>query len=189
KTGAIRRLDKAEGMHSAKVSDDGQYWIDRYSNYETPRKIRVAQTDGSWATTLCAANNPLKDYAQPQIKELMLTAADGHTPLYARLILPPHFNPDKKYPAIVYLYNGPGIQLLHNKFPESGNLWYDYMAQHGYIVFTMDGRGSANRGLDFEQVTYRHLGTEEMKDQLKGVEYLKSLPYVDGDRLGVHGWS
>lgn len=187
--GKMRRLDKAAGIHSAKVSSKGNYWIDRYSNYDTPRKIRVASTQGKWENTLLDAENPLKNYAQPKIKELTLTAADGKTPLYARMILPPNFDSSKKYPVIVYLYNGPGVQLLHHHFPESGNLWYDYMAQHGYIIFTMDGRGSANRGLDFEQATYRHLGTKEMKDQLKGVAYLKSLPYVDHDRLGVHGWS
>src|SRR5699024_4165833 len=111
------------------------------------------------------------------------------TPLYARLILPPDFEASKKYPVVVYLYNGPGVQLLHHRFPQSGNLWYNYMAQHGYIVFTMDGRGSANRGLKFEQVTYRQLGTVEMKDQLQRVKYLKSLPSVDDARLGIHGWS
>ena len=90
---------------------------------------------------------------------------------------------------IVYLYNGPHVQLITNSFPASGNLWYDYMAQNGYIVFSMDGRGSSNRGLKFEQAVFRHLGDTEMKDQLKGVDYLKSLPYTDTTRMGVHGWS
>jgi len=187
--GKIRPLNDTPGMHTAKVSSDGNYWIDSYSNYNIPRKIIAAKTHGKWEKELLTADNPLKEYKKPEIKELTITAADGKTPLYARMILPPDFDKNKKYPVIVYLYNGPGIQLLHHSFPESGNLWYDYMAQHGYIIFTMDGRGSSNRGLDFEQVTYRHLGTHEMEDQLKGVGYLKSLPYVDADRLGVHGWS
>lgn len=189
KNGKMRKLDDADGMHSAKVSKDGQYWLDRYSNYTTPNHIAVKAINKNWSRELVNAENPLKDYAQPSVKHFTLKAADGETDLYAKMILPPDFDESKKYPVIVYLYNGPGIQLLHNSFPESGNLWYDYMAQHGYIVFTMDGRGSSNRGMDFEQVTHRHLGTVEMEDQLKGVEYLKSLPYVDGDRLGVHGWS
>ncbi|MGN6478463.1 MAG: alpha/beta hydrolase family protein, partial [Flavipsychrobacter sp.] len=88
-----------------------------------------------------------------------------------------------------YLYNGPHVQLIKNTFPESGNLWYEYMAQHGYVVFTMDGRGSGNRGLKFENATFGKLGTVEMEDQLRGVAYLKSLPYVDSNRMGVHGWS
>ena len=95
----------------------------------------------------------------------------------------------KKYPTIVYLYNGPHVQLVTNTFPASGNLWYEYMAQHGYIIFTMDGRGSGNRGLKYEQATFRNLGETEMNDQLKGVEYLKSLPFVNAEKMGVHGWS
>lgn len=189
KNGKIRRLDKVEGMHRAKVSSNGKYWIDQYTNYDTPNKIRVASTKNNWEHVLLDAENPLKAYAKPEIKELTITAADGKTPLNARLILPPNFDASKKYPVVVYLYNGPGVQLLHHSFPESGNLWYNYMAQHGYIIFTMDGRGSSNRGLAFEQATFRQLGTEEMKDQLQGVAYLKSLPYVDSERLGVHGWS
>ncbi len=188
-TGRIRRLDKVDGMHYATVNDGGTYYIDRYSNYSTPHAIRVASTFNHWEETLLDAENPLSDYAQPTVKQMTITAADGHTPLYARLILPPDFDETKKYPVIVYLYNGPGVQLLHNRFPPSGKLWYDYMAQRGYIIFTMDGRGSTNRGVEFEQVTFRDLGTIEMKDQLKGVEYLKSLPYVDTTRMGVHGWS
>ncbi len=189
KNGKMRRLDHAKGVHRANVNSEGTYWIDRYTNYATPNKIRVAAVNSKWSKVLLDAENPLKDYAKPEIKELTITAADGKTPLNARLILPPNFDASKKYPVIVYLYNGPGVQLLHNRFPESGNLWYDYMAQHGYIIFTMDGRGSSNRGVAFEQATFRQLGTVEMEDQLEGVKYLKSLPYVDADRLGVHGWS
>lgn len=189
KTGKMRRLENADGTHQANISENGKYWIDRYTNYQTPNVIEVKTTDNKWAKELVNAENPLKDYEKPEVKHFTLKAADNKTDLYARLILPTDFDSSKKYPVIVYLYNGPGVQLLHNRFPESGNLWYDYLAQRGYIVFTMDGRGSSNRGMEFEQVTYRDLGTVEMEDQLKGVEYLKSLPYVDSDRLGVHGWS
>lgn len=189
KNGKMRVLEETPGVHAANVNDNGAYWIDRMSNYSTPVSYKVATTDGKWKHELLNSKNPLKDYKQPQIKHLTLTAADGKTPLYARLILPPDLDETKKYPTVVYLYNGPGVQLLQNRFPESGNLWYDYLAQNGYIIFTMDGRGSANRGLAFEQAVHKNLGVEEMKDQLKGVEYLKSLPYVDSDKLGVHGWS
>jgi dipeptidyl-peptidase-4 len=109
--------------------------------------------------------------------------------LYGKLILPNDFDANKKYPVIVYLYNGPHLQLVKDAFPYSGNLWYDYLTQHGYIVFVMDGRGSSNRGFAFESAVHRQLGTLEMEDQLKGVAYLTSLPYVDANRLGVHGWS
>ena len=103
--------------------------------------------------------------------------------------MPTDFDKTKKYPVIVYLYNGPHLQLVTNNFPASGNLWYEYMAQRGYIVFTMDGRGSSNRGTQFEQAVFRNLGETEMKDQLKGVEYLKSLPFVNAEKMGIHGWS
>lgn len=189
KNGKMRRLESINGTHQANVSEDGKYWIDRYSNYQTPNVVEVKTTDNKWQKELVKAENPLKDYEKPEVKHFTIKAADNKTDLYARLILPTDFDSTKKYPVIVYLYNGPGVQLLHNRFPESGNLWYDYLAQRGYIVFTMDGRGSSNRGMEFEQVTYRDLGTVEMEDQLKGVDYLKSLPYVNADRLGVHGWS
>src|SRR5690606_30172337 len=122
------------------------------------------------------------------VENVTLTADDG-TPLYGKLITPKNLDKTKKYPVIVYLYNGPHLQLVNNGYPASGNLWYDYMTDKGYIIFTMDGRGSSNRGFKFESSTFGQLGQVEMKDQLVGVDYLKSLPFVDSDRMGVHGWS
>jgi len=187
--GNMNRIDAKPGYHSFWANDNGSYVLDAYSAKAVPKKILVKATDGRFSKVLVDAPNTLKDYERPTIKDIQINAADGKTPLYGKLILPPNFDKTKKYPVIVYLYNGPNVQLIHNSFPESGNLWYEYMAQRGYIVFTMDGRGSANRGMAFEQVTFRHLGDVEMDDQMKGVEYLKSLPYVDADRMGVHGWS
>jgi len=187
--GNTRRIDKGEGMHNISSSEDGRYIFDSYSAAHTPRKSVIRATDDSYSKVLIDATDPLADYDRPRIREIKLKAADGKTTLYGKLILPTHFDSTKKYPVIVYLYNGPNVQLIHNSFPESGNLWYEYMAQRGYIVFTMDGRGSSNRGLAFEQVTFRHLGNVEMQDQLKGVDFLKSLPYVDASRMGIHGWS
>ena len=188
-SGKIDRVDKGAGMHTALATDDGKYVYDSYNGPGTPKNVFVRRTNGSGVTELLKAPDPLADFDRPQIKDVTIKAADGKTPLYGKLILPSHFDSTKKYPVIVYLYNGPNVQLIHNSFPESGNLWFEYMAQHGYIVFTMDGRGSWNRGLAFEQATFRKLGDAEMDDQMKGVDYLKSLPYVDGNRLGVHGWS
>jgi len=187
-TGRMKRIDKEPGMHTITPNEEGTYVLDVYSSNTTPKKSVVRSTDGEYSNTILESKNPLADYDRPQIKEVTLTADDG-TPLYGKLILPTHFDTNKKYPVIVYLYNGPHVQLIHNSFPQSGNLWYEYMAQHGYVVFTMDGRGSGNRGTKFEQATFRQLGTTEMNDQLKGVTYLKSLPYVDANRMGVHGWS
>ncbi|MGN6566502.1 MAG: prolyl oligopeptidase family serine peptidase, partial [Flavipsychrobacter sp.] len=187
--GRTERIDKGEGMHTITASEDGKYIYDVYAAAHTPRNSVIRSTDGSYTKVLVNAPDPLADYDRPQIREIKLKAADGRTTLYGKLILPTHFDSTKKYPTIVYLYNGPNVQLIHNSFPESGNLWYEYMAQRGYIVFTMDGRGSSNRGLAFEQVTFRHLGDVEIQDQLKGVGFLKSLPYVDANRMGLHGWS
>lgn len=182
------RLDSGPGMHAAILSKDGTMLYDSYANASTPRVVNLINTSSLKSKNILTSENPLKNYQRPEIKNVTLTADDG-TPLFGKIILPTNFDANKKYPVIVYLYNGPHLQLVTDSFPASGNLWYEYMAQKGYVVFTMDGRGSSNRGLKFEQAVYRNLGETEMNDQLKGVAYLKSLPYVDATRLGIHGWS
>jgi len=186
--GKLERIDSEKGYHNFIVNQSGTYAIDNWSNETTPRKIDVLSTDKKITKNLLTAKNPLADYNMPKVENVSLKADDG-TDLYGKLIYPVNFDPTKKYPVIVYLYNGPHVQLNVNRFPASGNLWYDYMAQQGYVVWVMDGRGSSNRGLKFEQTVFRQLGTVEMEDQMKGVNYLKSLPFVDGERMGVHGWS
>lgn len=188
KNAKLTRLDKEPGTHTILASEDGMYFSDVFSSAGVPRRSLIRSTDGKYEKTILDAPNTLADYDRPEIRNITLSAEDG-TPLYGKLILPTHFDSTRKYPVIVYLYNGPNVQLLHNAFPESGNLWYEYMAQRGYIVFTMDGRGSSNRGMAFEQATFRKLGTVEIKDQMKGVDFLKSLNYVDANRMGIHGWS
>lgn len=187
-SGAMRRIDKEAGTHAISQSEDGAYVFDVYSATGAPKVSLLRSAQNNYTKVLIDAPNTLSDYDRPTINNVTLKADDS-TPLYGKIMLPPNFSPSKKYPVIVYLYNGPHVQLVKNAFPESGNLWYEYMAQRGYIVFTMDGRGSDNRGAAFERATFRRLGTIEMNDQLKGVEYLKSLPYVDAKRMGVHGWS
>lgn len=187
--GKMERMDSDVAYHSVMVNDAGTFVVDYWTNENTPRKIEVYSTDKKFKKTLLTASNPLADYQMPKVENVTLKSADGKTDLYGKLIYPTDFDAHKKYPVIVYLYNGPHAQLNLNRFPASGNLWYDYMAQNGYVVWVMDGRGSANRGLEFEQAIFRQLGTAEMADQMKGVEYLKSLPFVDGDRMGIHGWS
>lgn len=184
----MQRLDNADGVHTGILSSDGNHLYDIYSNANAPRVANIINTSNLKSNTILTAENPLKNYQRPEIKNVELKADDG-TPLFGKIILPTNFDASKKYPVIVYLYNGPHLQLITNSFPASGNLWYEYMAQSGYIIFTMDGRGSANRGLKFEQAVFRNLGTTEMNDQMKGVDYLKSLPYVDSERMGIHGWS
>jgi dipeptidyl-peptidase-4 len=184
----ITRLDNENGVHSGILSPNFEYIYDSFANAETPRKVNIINTKNGKIENILNAENPLVKYDKPEVKNVTLTADDG-TPLYGKLILPTNFDATKKYPVIVYLYNGPNVQLITNSFPASGNLWYDYMAQNGYVVFSMDGRGSFNRGRDFENATFGKLGTVEMEDQLKGVDYLKSLPFVDANKMGVHGWS
>ncbi|MGZ5212057.1 MAG: DPP IV N-terminal domain-containing protein, partial [Kaistella sp.] len=179
-----QRLSAAPGMHTGILSKDGTQLYDIYSNATTPRSVNLISTASLKSKNILTSENPLKNYKRPEIKNVTLKADDG-TPLYGKIILPTDFDATKKYPTIVYLYNGPHLQLVTDSFPASGNLWYEYMAQNGYIVFTMDGRGSSNRGMKFEQAVFRNLGETEMKDQLKGVDYLKSLPYVDGEKLGI----
>jgi len=188
RNGKMKMIDAGAGWHSISVNESGSFMLDVYSSNDIAKRTVVRSTDGKNSHLLKESENTLADYERPEIRDVTLKADDG-TALYGKLILPVNYDANKKYPVIVYLYNGPHVQLIRNAFPSSRNLWYEYLAQHGYIVFTMDGRGSGNRGLAYEQATFGKLGTVEMEDQLKGVEYLKSLPFVDGNRMGVHGWS
>lgn len=187
-TAKVRGISKTPASHTATLSADGNYLIDVYNNESTPRNIEIVNVNTLNEKRIFTATDPLKDYNTARVQSVTLYTADS-IPLYGKLMLPNDFDANKKYPVIVYLYNGPHVQLIRDAFPASGNLWYDYMTQHGYIVFVMDGRGSSNRGFAFESAVHRQLGTLEMEDQLSGVNYLKSLPYVDANRLGVHGWS
>lgn len=182
------RLDSEPGMHMGILSKDGTHLYDSYSNASSPRVVNLINTTTDKSKNILTSENTLTKYQRPEVKNVTLKADDG-TPLYGKIILPTDFDANKKYPVIVYLYNGPHLQLVTNSFPASGNLWYEFMAQKGYIIFTMDGRGSSNRGMKFEQAVFRNLGETEMNDQIKGVEYLKSLIYVDAQKLGIHGWS
>lgn len=138
---------------------------------------------------MLTAANPMDAYNMPEITLGTIKAAGGKTDLYYRLIKPVDYDPNKKYPAVIYVYGGPHAQMIHNVRNYGAGGWDIYMAQLGYVMLTVDSRGSDNRGLEFENCTFRQLGTEEMKDQVKGVEFLKSLGYVDENRIGVHGWS
>lgn len=186
--GKLRKITTDAGTHNVSVSSNGEYIVDNWSNDNTPRKIDVIAANGKLKQNILTAQNPLANYNTAKVENITLKADDG-TDLYGKLIYPTNFDQSKKYPVIVYLYNGPHAQLITNRFPATGNLWYDHLAEKGYVVFTMDGRGSANRGLKFEQAIHGNVGTTEMNDQMKGVDFLKTLPFVDADRMGIHGWS
>lgn len=188
--GEPRKITQGTGTHATQLSDDGRWLLDNFSSSVAPRAIRVIEVASAKPRRLLLkADDPTAAYALGEVKLFPIKAADGQTDLYCRLITPPNYDPAKKYPAVIYVYGGPHVQLVTDSWLGGGNLWMQLMAQKGYVVFTVDSRGSGNRGLKFEQATFRQLGTEEMADQLKGVEYLKSLPYVDANRIGVHGWS
>ena len=190
KSGKRRPIGNSEGVHTVQLSASADWMIDRYSAPTTPRRIELVNVkDGKSRNVLLDAPNPWAGFNVPEMTVGTLKAADGVTDLYYRLVKPVNFDPAKKYPAVIYVYGGPHAQMIQNSWNCSVRGWDIYMAQQGYVVFTVDNRGSSNRGLAFENCTFRQLGVEEMKDQLRGVEFLKSLPYVDADRLGVHGWS
>lgn len=182
-------LDNGKGLHRATLSPDGTMLFDRWSEPDVFRKIAVRNTATASATLLQTDASPWQAYNVPEISSGSLTAADGHTKLFYRLVKPVNFDPNKKYPTVVYVYGGPGVRNVDASWNYAARPWEIYMAQKGYVIFVLDNRGSSERGFAFETATYHRLGQEEMKDQIRGVDYLKSLPYVDADRIGVHGWS
>ena len=185
-----RLLTPQAGWHSAQLSADGKHLLDTYESLKNPTENRlVVVASGKALATLYQSKDPEADFLNPEITFGTIKAADGVTDLHYRLLKPTNFDPAKKYPTIVYVYNGPHAQLVQNRFHAGCLGWDLYMATKGFVVFTVDGRGSAHRGAAFEQVIHRHLGKNEMADQMKGVDFLKSLPYVDADRIGVAGWS
>jgi dipeptidyl-peptidase-4 len=205
KTGRRTRLDNGRGYHHATLSGTGRYLVDNFSEPDVPRVIGVLSTtpakgkgrrpsatlptgrDGEGV--LFKAGDPWEGYQQPAFECGTLKAADGTTDLFYRMVKPVGFDPSKQYPVIVYVYGGPHAHCVDATWHYMSRGWESYMATKGYLMFIIDNRGSENRGRDFEQATFRQLGQVEMQDQMKGIEYLKTLPYVDATRIGVHGWS
>lgn len=181
-------LTKTDGTHTVAVNHDGSYFFDEYSNHTTQSKSLLVDAKLK-ETVLVESSNKYKDYKMGTSEIKTIKSADGTTDLVTRLIKPSNFDASKKYPVLVYVYGGPHAQLITNSYLDEANLWMYWMAEQGYLVFTVDNRGSDNRGFAFESIIHGRLGINEMDDQMKGVDYLKSLPYVDGNRLAVHGWS
>ncbi len=192
--GKMTQLTTDDGVHRGELSATGSFLIDRHSHPTQPRNISMLTVSGgssAKATRLLTATDmwAWHDYALPIFECGSIKAADGVTDLYYRMVKPYNFDPNKKYPTVVYVYGGPHAHNVEAGWHWASRPWETYMSQKGYIVFVLDNRGSEYRGRDFEQATFSQLGQIEMQDQMKGVEYLKSLPYVDSDKLGVHGWS
>lgn len=182
-------LDNGRGVHSGELSASGSLLYDRYSEPDVPRNIEVTSTSSGKRNMIFCAPDPWQGYSVPEYSCGTIKAADGRTDLYYRMVKPADFDPAKKYPTVVYVYGGPHAHNVDARWHWCSRSWETYMAQKGYLLFILDNRGSENRGMEFEQATFRRLGQEEMKDQMAGVEYLRTLPYVDMNRLGVHGWS
>ena len=189
KSGRRTLLDNGRGYHSGELSASGQWLRDSYSEPDVPRVIAVTNTQKPSSKTLFTAENPWKDYNVPEYSCGKLKTADGQTDLYYRMVKPVDFDPTKKYPTVIYVYGGPHAHNVDARWHYGSRSWETYMAQKGYLLFILDNRGSENRGRDFEQATFRRLGQVETEDQMQGVKFLQSLPYVDADRIGVHGWS
>ena len=187
--GTRRLLDNGLGVHSATLSADGSYLLDSWSEPDVPRAYAITNTRTGKSVEIHRSADPWQGYQVPIFESGSIKAADGVTDLYWRMVKPADFNPAKKYPTLVYVYGGPHAHNVAASWHWMSRSWETYMAQKGFIVYILDNRGSENRGLAFEQATFRQLGQIEMQDQMKGVEYLKTLPYVDASRLGVHGWS
>ena len=186
-------LDNGTGSHNARLSASGKWLLDTWSAHDHFRSIDLVGTQAKAGRVsvrnIKTYDSPWREYNVPEVKGGTILAADGKTPLYYRLVLPVDFDASKKYPTVVYVYGGPHAHNVENAWNYMARPWEIYMAQRGYVLFVVDNRGSENRGFAFESVTHRHLGDNEMADQMEGVKFLKSLPYVDADRIGVHGWS
>ena len=177
------------GWHNITFSPDYKYFIDSYSSFNLPFKAILKSSDNKFEKVITESYYPLSDYATGEIEIGTVPSADGKYSNWYRLLKPKDFDPAKKYPVILYVYGGPHSQLVKNTWLGNIRLWEIYMAQRGYIVYVQDNRGTENRGLEYEQAIHKQCGQVEMADQMVGIEMLKSLPYVDSTRIGVHGWS
>ena len=188
KTGKKAKISQQHGTHDVMPSASGKYFLDSYSSTDVARNVDLMDVNGKMIARLHEAEDPLKEYNIGTIELGTLEAEDGQT-LYTRLIKPYNFDESKKYPVIIYVYGGPHAQLITDSWTAGAGIYLHYLSQEGFIVFTLDNRGSADRGEKFEQIIHRQCGQAEMRDQKVGIDYLKSLPYVDADRIGTDGWS
>lgn len=184
----IRRCTPEKGTHHVRFNSAGTLFLDSYSSSSQARRVVMYNDKAKEIKQLHQSEDPWSKLNKPQIDVFTIKAKDG-TDLYARMIKPINFDANKKYPVIVYVYGGPHAQLITDTWLSGANNFFLFLAQQGYIVWTVDSRGSANRGYEFESAIWRNCGSIEVSDQMDGVNYLKSLPYVDAERIGVDGWS
>lgn len=182
-----RRISTGEGTHNISMSPDGEHFLDDFSNTKTPTRSVLFTVDGRESSVYREANRTAIDTFDLQpVENVAMKTADGVT-LYAHLIKPAGFEPGRKYPAIVLVYGGPDVQTVTDSW--GGVSWAQVLAQKGFVVWQLDNRGSNGRGHAFESVIWHHLGERELADQKEGIEYLISLGFVDGARIGMEGSS
>ncbi len=184
-----KAVTSGDFVHNTSISSSGEFIIDNFSSPVNPRTILLTEVKNGKSIKLLQADNPLADYKLGELSMFKLKSDDDFD-LYARMYKPINFDSTKKYPVIVYWYGGPHAQIILNSWNGgSGDYWFQYLAERGYIVFSLDTRGSANRGREFEQKIFRHAGKVQMEDMMKGVDYLSKLGYADTSRMGLFGWS
>ena len=189
KSAKIKAITEGNHVHNTSISTDGAFVIDNYSNPFDPRIVQLIETKTGKTKLLLQAKNPIEAYARGEMSIFTIKNQEG-TDLYCRLFKPVNFDSTKKYPVIVYWYGGPHAQMILNGWNGgAGDYWFQYMAERGYVVFTLDTRGSSNRGKAFEQAIHRQAGVLQMQDLMSGVEYLKSLSFTDANNMGLFGWS
>ena len=189
KIGKPQQLTQTEGWHNIQMSPDCKHYVDTWSSLSVPNVTDLCYSDGSPMRNLLIAEDPTLEYAYTEIVLGKIKSADGKFDNYYRLIKPKDFDPSKKYPVILYVYGGPHSQMVKNTYMAELRRWEMYMAQRGYLVYVQDNRGTQNRGAEFEKAIHGQCGQAEMADQMEGIKMLMDLPYVDKDRIGVHGWS
>ena len=183
------QLTAGRGWHRIQLTPDCRWMLDAWSNTSTPIRVYRRSTDGKVNELHFEGPDPLEGYASCQVELGTVPSADGQFRNYYRLIYPKDFDPSRKYPVILYVYGGPHSQLVQDSWLGQIRMWEMLMAQKGYLVYVQDNRGTPNRGAAYEKAINRRCGQEEMKDQMVGIDRLRSLPYVDSERIGVHGWS
>ncbi len=188
KSGLVSGITSSAGSHNPKISKDGNFILDTYSNPSMARKIELLDAHGAVKQELLTDANPLKYFKIGKLS-IFTIKNNQNTGLYCRMIKPVDFDSSKRYPVIIYVYGGPHSQMVTDSWLGGSGLFLNYLAERGNVVFTLDNRGTSERGKEFEQAVFRHLGDDEVEDQMCGVKYLKSLPFVDSTRIGINGWS
>ena len=189
KFGKPSRLTPEKGWHTILMTEDCSGYIDSWSELNTPRVVCRKNPDGSLIEEILRAPDPLEGRYCATVELGTVPSADGQYENYYRLIKPADFDPSKKYPLILYVYGGPHSQLVRDEWLGSIRMWEMYMAQKGYVVYVQDNRGTSNRGAAFEKAINRQCGRAEMEDQMVGIRTLMAEPWIDSERIGVHGWS